>query len=832
MPDRIVISHTGKDRDWAQWARWHLEAAGYRTELDSVDRVPGTNVVEAMHRALSRDNPLLVLLSAEYLGSDEFATDEWTARFAQRRRDPAARLIPLRVENVDLSDGIWAPIVVADVFDLTPDRATAALLDAVRRAVDAGPPEPLSVVPPQYPGRAEVSAGTDGPRPVKPLPVVWNLARRNTAFTGRDGMLDRLRDALSNGSRVAVQALYGMGGVGKTQLALEYAHRFADDYDLVWWIPSEQPELIADHLAALAQDEQLRLVPPDTPTPQAVKALRDHLRRVGRWLLIFDNAEDREDLFPWLPDGPGHLLITSRNPNWTGIAEAVDVDVFARAESVALLRTHLPHLAEADADRLADALGDLPLGVGQAVDLLAETGMPVQDYLDDLAAHTAELMSEGRPPAGYPVSLAATVTLTADHLCDTAQAAGQLLYMCAQLGSETIPIDLFTASPELLPEPLNTTVRRPLAFRRVLGQLGRHGLARLTTSGPVLHRLVQAVLRDTDPNSAMHLSTVENLLAAAGPDDATHPKWWPRWTALLPHILAVNPATTENRDLCSAATGAIWHLLARGDAQMALPLAEFLHQSWIAKHGPDDLIVLNISESLAAAHTALGNYRQAYELDQDMFVRRRGLYGADSPLTLNAARNLAIDLSDLGELGQAQELNEDTLARSRRVLGDDHPDTLTSASHLAADLSQLGEFERARELDEDTLARRRRVLGDDHPDTLTSASNLAVDFTQLGEFEGARELDEDTLARRRRVLGDDHPGTLTSASNLAVDFFRLGEFEGARELDEDTLARRRRVLGDDHPDTLTSAGNLALDLEALDRADDARVLRRRFKVKS
>jgi hypothetical protein len=777
VSERIVISYAGKDLVWAEWARWHLEAAGYRTELDSVDRAPGTNFVEAMNKALRRENPLLVLLSADYLGSDRFATDEWTARFAQRRWHPDAKLIPLRVEDVDLSDGIWAPIVVADVFDLVPDQATDVLLDAVRRAVVPGSSEAPSVVPPPYPGRAEVSAGAADRRQVEPLPAVWNLARRNTAFTGREGMLDRLHDTLSKGSRVAVQALHGMGGVGKTQLALEYAHRFAAEYDIVWWIPSEQPELIGDHLAALAQDDQLRLVPAGTATPQAVKVLRDHLRRVGRWLLIFDNAEDSEDLTPWLPDGPGHLMITSRNPNWIGIGQPMDVDVFARTESIALLRTHLSHLAEVDADRLAQALGDLPLAVGQAVGLLAETGMPVQDYLDDLAAHTAELMSEGRPPAGYPVSLAATVTLTADQLRDTAPASGQLLYLCARLGPEPIPTDLITARPDLLPEPLSTIARRPPAFRRAVAQLGRHGLIRLTENGLVLHRLVQAVLRDTDPDRATHLDTVENLLAAAKPDDGTHPKWWPRWTVLLPHILAANPDTTENRNLRSAADGAVRNLLARGDARTALPLAEHLHHSWNAKHGPDDETTLDITETLAAVHSALGHYQQAYDLDLDQLLRERRLRGDDDPRTLNAAGNVAVDLSDLGELELAQELEEDTLARRRRVLGDDHPHTLFSASNLASDLYQLGEAERARELDEDTLARRRRVLGDDHPDTLMSATNLASDLYQLGEVERARELDEDTLARRRRVLGDDHPDTLTSVYNLASDLDGLGRDE-------------------------------------------------------
>ncbi|WP_170154286.1 FxSxx-COOH system tetratricopeptide repeat protein [Actinoplanes italicus] len=783
MTSRILISHAGRDRAWAEWARWHLETAGYTTELDGVDWAPGTNAVEAMDEALRRDNPMLVLLSSAYLDPERLTTDAWTARLAQRRRDPDAKLIPLRIENVDLHSGLWAPIVVPDVFGLSPDEAATILIDAVRRVIDPPPAGTLPTVPPSYPDRT-VPAVSGGPRPPGSLPAVWNLARRNPGFTGRDEMLNRLHASLRGGSRVAVQALHGMGGVGKTQLALEYAHRFAGEYDLIWWIPAEQPELIGDHLATLAQ--KLRLVPAGAVTPDSVEALWDRLRRTDRWLLLFDNAENRDQLAPWLPDGPGHLLITSRDPNWTGVAQAVDVDVFARSESTGLLHKHLPNVSDADADRLAEALGDLPLAVGQAVDLLAETRLPIDTYLHDLGTHAADLMGEGRPPNGYPLPLAATVTLSAGRLCAADPAAGELLYLCARLGPEPVPPDLFTARPDLLPAPLQESARRPVAFGRVMAQLGRYGLARLTDSGPVLHRLVQAVLRDADVDAAGHREVVEELLSAAKPDNGSHPRWWPRWTVLLPHILAADPAATTNLSLRVTANAAVWHLMARGEYGTALPLAEQFYEEWKARFGPDEDSTLISANTLALVYRSVGRYEQARELDQD------------------------------------------SLARERRLHGDDHRNTLVSASNLAAVLHELGEYERARDLDQDTLVRRRRLLGDDHNDTLTSARNLAGDLFMLGEYERARELDEDTLARRRRVLGDDHPYTLSSAGGLAADLHALGESERACELEVDTLARRRRVLGDDHPDTRRSAVNLAWGLDTLGRHAEADELRRKF----
>jgi len=702
---RIFISHAGKDRAWAEWARWHLQAAGYATELDSVDWPAGTNFVQAMNQALNRRNPMLILLSAAYLDPDRFTTDEWTARLAQRRKDPDAKLVPLRVEDIGLRDGLWAPIVVPDVFGLPPNQAVTVLVDAVRQVIDtpvagAGPSGA-----PAYPGTptAEVDGG---PRPPGSLPTVWNLARRNPAFTGRDGMLNRLHDTLCASNRAAVQALYGMGGVGKTQLALEYAHRFAGEYDLGWWVPAEQPELIGDHLASLAA--KAGLVAVSTSTPAAVDALQAYLRGRSRWLLVFDNAEDRDDLAPWLPDGPGHLIITSRSPAWTGVAESVDVDVFTRAESIALLRTHLPHLPDTDADRLADALGDLPLGIGQAAGLLAETRIDVGTYLAELKTHAADLLRDGRPAAGYPVPLAAAVTVAADRLAAADPAAGQLLILCGRLGPEPIPADLFTARPDLLPQTLAKVACRPVAFACTVAQLGRYGLARITDGGPVLHRLTQAILRDTDPHPDAHHRTVEQLLIAAGPDDGTTPAWWPRWTQLLPHILATDPATTDDPDLRWTANSAVWHLIARGDALAALPLAEHLHTSWTSRHGPDDPSTLAVANTLAEIHRQLGRYQQA------------------------------------------RNLREDALARQRRVMGDDDPDTLTAASNLAIDLSALGEHERARQMDEDILARRRGVLGDDHPHTLDSSSNLAADLDALGRHADADRLRQQTAHQSRQ----------------------------------------------------------------------------------
>jgi hypothetical protein len=427
------------------------------------------------------------------------------------------------------------------------------------------------------------------------------------------------------------------------------------------------------------------------------------------------------------------VLITSRERKWAEIAAPVEVDVLARTESVALLQSRVAGLSDADADQLADQLGDLPLAIAQAGGFIDETGMPVAQYQSLLGTQAGQLLAHGGP-LSYPRSLAAATGLIADRLAEDDPAAAELASVCAFLAPEPIPEELFTGAASELPGELAARAADPLAWRQTLGHLARQALARVDQRGLVMHRLTQAILRDRLPpgQAAATRAYSEAILAASSPGDPVDPVTWPGWARLMPHLLAADLGATANPGLRSLACSGNWYQQARGDARSSHDLAVHLYQQWHERLGGDD------------------------------------------PFTLSIAYNLASALQDMGDYAAARELDEDTLARRRRVLGEDHPSTLDSAGLLAFDLTTLGEYQAARELDEDTLARYRRVLGEDHPSTLASADNLAVDLRDLGEYQAARELDEDTLARRRRVLGEDHPDTLASADNLAADLRALG----------------------------------------------------------
>ena len=648
---------------------------------------------------------------------------------------------------------------------------------------------------------------------------VWgNVPARNLGFIGRESLLASLRSTLTSGERAVVQALHGMGGVGKTQLAIEYAHQYSAEYDVVWWIAAEQPGLIGEQFSALAN--ALGAADPGAELAVVRLAVLGMLRETGRWLLIFDNAERPEEIAPWLPGTGGHALITSRSRGWDEVAGPVEVGVLTRDESVELLQRRVADLGEADASLVAAAVGDLPLAVAQAAGYMADTGMPGEEYAQLLTERAANILGLGRP-SSYPRSLAAVTQLALDQLEAADPAAAQAAVICSFLAPEPVPAAWFTDAAAELPQPLRAVVGDSMKWRHALARISKQALARIDQHGLLMHRLTQAIIRSHLPpdKAADYQAQAQAILVAVQPGDFSVPATWPRWGQLLPHLLAVRPAVQAGK-LRRVSRGAAWYLVRFGDARSGASFAALLYQDWNEVLGPDHPDTLWSVAILAAAFYEMGEYGLSRELKEHVLARFRRTIGADHYDTLAVAANLIISLCALGEYQLARELGEGTLARLRQTAGMDNPLTLGSADNLAAALHGLGEYQAARELNEDTMARRRLVLGEDHPDTFRSADGLAADLRALGEVQAARELDEDTMARRRRVLGEDHPDTFRSADGLAADLRALGEVQAARELDEDTMARRRRVLGEDHPDTFRSADGLAAVLRAIRQVSD------------
>ncbi|SDZ20852.1 Tetratricopeptide repeat-containing protein, partial [Geodermatophilus africanus] len=742
----FFISHAGRDTAWAEWLAWQLQQDGYRVELDVWDWAPGEDFVARMSAALESADRLLAVCTAAYFAS-ALGGAELRAAFADQAK-AEGRIVPVLVEPVTLPP-LYAPLIHLDLIGL--DEATAAA--RLRTRLAGGRPASAPPFPRAGP------APTDKPGFAGRLPAVWKAPPRNPRFTGRDSMLTELRRRLHSGEgTLVVQALYGLGGVGKTQLALEYAHRFAADYDLVWWIDAEQPVLIAEQLAALAAQLDLSSGPTVAAT---VERLLAELRGRTRWLLVLDNAERPADVAAHLPGGAGHMLITSRAPGWGALGGRLEVDVLARAETIALLRARIPGMSEELADKLAAELGDLPLAAAQAAGYLEQTALPPADYLRRFRARRAGLLARG-DVVGYHGRLDTAWALSLERLRCEDPAAVRLLELAAFLAPDPIPLALFTGHPELLDEPLRGIAADPDALADTVGALVGYSLARRSPDAFQLHRLVQAVIRHrlAPDRQQATAEQVVALLAAAFPGDPEDPASWPGYAQLAPHVLATAPLGDFSSDSRHLVLDTIRYLQATGDNSGSRAVSAPLLNRW------------------------------------------RDVLGPDHPHTLTAASRLTLDLMRLGKAQPADLLGEDTLRRCRQVLGPDHPTTLGMAATLIDVLSALGEAEPARALGEDTLQRSRRMHGPDHPTTLRAAATLTGALVGLGKAEPARALGEDTLQRSRRVHGPDHVTSLAAATALTFALVLAGEAEPARALGQDTLQRSRRVLGRNHMTTL------------------------------
>ncbi len=820
----FLVSHAGRDQAWAEWVAWHLVEAGYTVELDSWDWAVGENFVTKMHEALGAANRVVALFSPAYFEDLRYTTEEWTSALV-KNDEGGHRLVPVQVKPCTVPR-LLSLLIRVELFDLDEAEAARRLIAAAR-----GPARPDGK--PVFPGRGQSGAltgrGEVGPRLPGVLPAVWNVGPRNPGFVGRDAMLVQLRERLRSGGTAVVQALHGMGGVGKTQVAIEYAHRYAGAYDVMWWVSAEDTGLIGEQFAALAA--KLGLTSPQADTASAVGALFTYLRGQSRWLLLLDYAESPRELRAWLPAGPGHTLITSRNPAWGELAARVEVDVLPRPESVELIHVSRPGVDETEADRLAEALGDLPLALAQAAGFLAETGMPVEHYLRLLHTRAEELLNQS-PPESHPLSLAAAIRVSTDRLAEVDPAALALVRIGAFLAPEPIPADVLirpiTATGHSQPPELDAliaAVASPFAAHRSLGRLGSYGLARIDR-GLQLHRLTQAVLRDqlAADGVAAYRAYAQALLVAADPGEQRDPKSWPGWARIMPHLLATDPVTSSSPDLRDLACRAAWYLYYRRDIYPARDLAEHLHRQWVERLGPDDRHTLRSACLLVGLLVDVGPYSDARQLGEDTLSRCRQVLGVDDSDTLYAAHCLAGCLHEMGEFEQARQLNVDNLTRRRQALGADHLDVHRTAHNLARDLRELGDVEEARKLHEDILAHRRQVFGDEHPNTINTANELGLDLYELGQIEAARQLHEDSLVRAQRVLGEDHLWAMNCANNLANDLLELNEVEEARNLSEDTLSRAQRVLGDESAHTIDAANHLATALVGLGELEAARQL--------
>jgi Mrp family chromosome partitioning ATPase len=803
-PLTIVVAYAPLDRIWAEWLHDRLSRAGQHVRLHCVaSALPAMAGVDRLVVVSSRD------LAAYPEGTRAFRLAEERAAAGEDRF-----LATVRVDATAVTEQL-PPRALVDVMGVQEPRALAMVYSALDLDDER---------------RDDLDADDAIRYPAVRTPH-WNIElARNGRFSGRGAVLEEVRDRLlaePAGSRLV---LTGLPGVGKTQVALEYVYRFAASYEVIWWVSVTEAARLRIGLAGLAKELKLRA---GESVDEQVAAVREALRRGAperRWLLVLDNADEPADVAGLLPTGPGHLLITSRNPQWSQVAPHLDVNVFHREESVELLRRRVGDIPAAAAATLAARLGDLPLAVEQAGGWLASTGMAVEDYLKLFDRSMAHAM-EDNAPAEYTQPITSTVRLAYDELARRNPAAARLLELFAFLAPEAIPYRLISnkSLAGLLSE-FDPRMHDPMLHATLNREIGRYGLARVDAGragglgGIVVHRLTQDIVRSqlSDEQQRQRRAEAQAILAAAdrgSPDDPLH---WPAFEALRPHLAPSGALAAEAPEVRQLVIDMVRYLWQRGDYPSSEELARAALKEWLPTFGADDPLTLRLNYQLGVALRAHGLEHEAYELNRDSHERLLRTLGEAHPYTLSAATSLGADLRGRGDYHEARELDERTVKGMRAVLDDDDTITLNAVNNLAVSLRLVGEFGRAAELDRQTLERRRRVLGLDHPDVMTIADNHGTGLRELGDLAASRNTLEATYETSRRVLGADHWRTLRAGKSYAVTLRRLGQVPAAAELAQDVADRAEATVGRHHPLTAACRLELACARWAEGRHDDAR----------
>ncbi len=673
-------------------------------------------------------------------------------------------------------------------------------------------------------------------------------------FLGRDDALATIHAALQRyEGRVAITALHGMRGVGKTVLAATYAERHRADYRATWWLPAATPETLRASLAALGT--RLSWLSPDMKEEEAVATTLARLRDDGEGiLLIYDNAIDAQSLAPYLPQGDAaHIIITSNSPAWGDLAEPVEIRLWLPDTGADFLIARTGRTTEhAAAIALSETLGGLPLAHEMAAAFCEQTGTTLAAYAALYAATPLDLLDDTpRAPGAYHdgTTVARAFTLAIEQATARHPAAAPLLAHAALLAPEPIPVFLFAEGRDHFGEPLATALaglglENALAALRAFALIDREPIPderdpTLATDSIRLHRLVRHVAATIlQADAAAHArGTLLSALVAVYPEGVFDtPAAWPRARRLDALALALLAEVDTSLPSAATTTAALLNELAayRHGVQAAYSTARQLYERALAIReqtlGPNHPQIANSLNNLSALVQAQGDLAAARPLFERALAIREQALGPDHPNMANSLNNLAQVLQAQGDLLSARPLVERALAIRRQALGPDHPDTAISLNNLGGLLQAQGDLFAARPLFEHALAIRERVLGADHPATATSLTNLAHLLHAQGDLPAARPLYDRALAIRERVFGPDHPDTATNLNNLAGLLIAQGDLSAARQLFERALAILENALGPAHPYTLAVAGNTALLYTALNRPTEAAALRQRYNL--
>jgi tetratricopeptide (TPR) repeat protein len=647
-------------------------------------------------------------------------------------------------------------------------------------------------------------------------------------FMGREDSLKQLAAWLKDKSEVAISqvvGITGMSGVGKTQLACEFAHRYGRFFSGgVFWLSFARPDLIPIEVAAcgrLAEISPLEI--------RVNQVLSDWESEIPR-LLIFDDCEDPLVLAKWLPRGGGsRVLVTSRQGNWAPELniQPLPMEPFPRSASIILLRGDVVdwEIDDSDLDAVASELEDNPLALQLAGSFLRTYRQSVKpvEYLNALLKPGAQKVRSLREveftSAGNELKIERTIAVSIDRLSQESEPNHLVLDLLRQIAcfvpGEWIPRELLMKSAgveqtdkDALGEGLNQLLGLCLVDENRAGDLR-------------MHRLVARFIRDVLPD-ADSLARVENAVfsAAVAANQSGNPA---RMQPIIVHLkqFTDNLLKKNTRQAARLANELGYYLEVIGDyavARLYFKQAVLINRNVLGEQHPDTTVSYN---NLGGLLVKMGNYPAARSYYRQSLAIRRKVLGEEHPDTARSFNNLGNLTQIMGDYPAARSFYEQGLAIRRKLVGEEHPDTATSLYNLGGVMLKMGDYPSARWYYEKALEIRRKVLGEEHPDTATSLNDMGELMQEMGDQPGAQTYYEQALAIRRKTLGPEHPDTAVSLSKLGGLLQSMNNYPSARNYFEQSLMINRQVLGEFHPATIAGLNNLGNLLQAMGDEPDA-----------
>jgi tetratricopeptide (TPR) repeat protein/transcriptional regulator with XRE-family HTH domain len=671
------------------------------------------------------------------------------------------------------------------------------------------------------------------------LAPYWGIPlRRNPFFTGREAVLENIHAYLvPDQTRGPIRpcAIHGLGGMGKTQTALEYAYRYMFSYSALLWIAAETHESI---IASLLYIADLLQLPGRGEADQlrTIIAVHRWLSSHKEWLLICDNVEDFDLLFRFLPPTyQGALLLTTRNPVLGTLARKVELMSMSQEEGMLFLlrrsgvlpadatNLQMHELAEDCADtytttrELVKMMEGLPLALDQAGAYIDETGCSLMGYRQRYEKRRKQLLSQrGTPTGDHPQSVVATLLLAFRRIRQSSPVAFELLCCCAFLSPKAIPEELFESSATYLGETLALIATDPCQLDQAIAILRSLSLVQRfpETQTISLHHLVQVVLREelSEQDQIMWKKRIITALNAIYPEP-TLPDWR-QCERLLSHVLlyaTAMPDHLEDLELANVLWKTASYLRIRAQYEQAQALyqrALHIREQALGSHHPLVAFPLN---GLALLLSEQGKYEQGEALCQRALHIREQALGSHHPLVAQTLNNLAILYKYQGKYKQAERACQRALYIVEQARENKNLDVANTLNNLGILYFRQGKYEQAEQVYQRALQIWEQVLGPEHPQIAAPLSNLSDLYREQGKYEQAKKVCQRALLIAEQAWSPQHPNQAILLANLASVYREQGEYEQAHALYQRVLSIWEQALGPEHPnlaDPLTYQANI------------------------